>query len=87
MIISIISWIVFGFLVGLLARFLMPGRQPMGIAATTILGVIGSFVGGAVGNMLAGYDALRLNPTGFIGSLLGAILVLALVGFARRHTA
>lgn len=83
--IAILSWIVFGLVVGLIARALVPGAQPMGISGTILLGVAGAFVGGLVGNLLAGYPALHVHAAGFIGSVLGAILVLVLTTFATRR--
>jgi len=88
MVMTILTWIVFGLVVGFIARAIMPGRQSMGLVATTILGVVGSFLGGFVGNLLTGGELLELNAAGFIGAVLGAMLVLAIAGFAgrRRHT-
>ncbi len=86
MLLMIISWIVFGFLVGLIARAIYPGSQPMGLLMTTVLGVIGSFVGGTVANLIAGNRVLDLHAAGFVGSLLGALLVLALASMSRRRT-
>lgn len=85
MVVLILTWIAFGLLVGLMARAIMPGRQSMGLIATTLLGVVGSFLGGLVGNLLVGYEVLRLHPAGFIGSVLGALLVLVLVGMSGRR--
>ena len=53
MLLMIVSWIVFGFLVGLIARAIYPGSQPMGLLMTTVLGVVGSFVGGTIANLVA----------------------------------
>ena len=50
---AFIGWIVFGFVIGVIARFLMPGPQPMGIILTTVLGVAGSFLGGYLGSHAA----------------------------------
>ncbi len=73
------GWIVFGFVAGLIARAVMPGTQKMGLIATTLLGVAGSFLGGFVWNMLSpGRDAFALRPVGFIGSVLGALLLLVI---------
>jgi uncharacterized membrane protein YeaQ/YmgE (transglycosylase-associated protein family) len=73
---AIISWIVFGLIVGALARFVLPGSDPMGWLATLILGVIGSVVGGFIGNLLWGAGDGGFQPGGFFLSLLGAILLL-----------
>ncbi|MEQ1506127.1 MAG: GlsB/YeaQ/YmgE family stress response membrane protein [Myxococcota bacterium] len=85
---AIIVWIVFGLVVGLLARALMPGRQPMGLVMTTVLGVVGSLLGGFIGSMLTGYPYDGgLHGAGFVGSLLGALIVLGLVtAVARSRT-
>ena len=84
---SIVAWLVFGLVIGALARFLVPGRQPMGMVATIGLGVAGSFLGGIVANALTGVPLLTLHPAGFIGSLLGAIAILAItVAVMRRRT-
>jgi uncharacterized membrane protein YeaQ/YmgE (transglycosylase-associated protein family) len=77
---GILLFIVFGFFVGLIARALMPGRQAMGIGMTTILGIVGSFVGGLLGNLIAGRQVFDLTSAGFIGSLVGALLVLLAIG-------
>jgi uncharacterized membrane protein YeaQ/YmgE (transglycosylase-associated protein family) len=86
---SIVVFIIIGFLAGLLARAIVPGRQSMGLLATTLLGIVGSFVGGLLGSMISSRgNILDLHPTGIIFSTLGAIVVLLLVGFAsRRRTA
>jgi len=84
----ILGWILFGLIAGAIARALMPGRQPMGIIMTIILGIIGSFVGGAVANALQGGSLTDPVPAGWIGSILGAILVLFIYGMVvgRRTT-
>lgn len=85
MLITILTWIVFGLVVGFIARAVVPGAQPMSLPATVLLGVAGSFIGGLVGNLLAGYPPLHLHAAGFIGSVLGAILVLVVMTFATRR--
>lgn len=80
---SIIMAIIIGFIVGLVARFLMPGRDPMGFILTTLLGIVGAllatFVGQAMGWYAAGQSA------GFIGAVIGAIIVLAIFHMFRRR--
>ncbi len=78
---GIIAWIVFGFVVGLIARALVPGRQSMGFIMTTLLGVAGALIGGVVASALWGGSATRFEPAGFIGSLVGAIVLLVIAGF------
>lgn len=75
MITSILGWIIFGLIVGALARFVVPGPDPMGLLATIGLGVAGSFVGGFLASLLFGGDA-GLQPASFIGSFIGAILLI-----------
>ena len=77
---GIILFLVFGLVVGLIARAIMPGRQSMSLPMTTGLGVVGSFLGGAVGSMLSGRPLLEFNTSGLIGSVLGALVVLFAVG-------
>jgi uncharacterized membrane protein YeaQ/YmgE (transglycosylase-associated protein family) len=79
--------IIFGLVIGVIARLLMPGPQPMGIILTAILGIAGSFLGGAMGNLLDGKNPLaEPEAAGWIGSLLGACLILFLYGkWQQRH--
>ncbi len=76
---GIIAWIVFGFIVGLIARAVVPGRQGMGLVMTILLGVAGSLVGGLVASALAG-SATGFQPSGFIGSFIGAVVLLLIAG-------
>lgn len=83
----ILGWIVFGLVAGAIARLLMPGRQPMGMILTTVLGIIGSFVGGVIGNAFRGVPLNEPVPAGWIGSIIGALLVLFIYGMvANRRT-
>jgi uncharacterized membrane protein YeaQ/YmgE (transglycosylase-associated protein family) len=79
----VVSWLVFGLVVGLLARVLYPGPQSMGLFATALLGIVGSFVGGALGNFVVGVDILTPHPAGIVASIIGALLVLALLSLQR----
>jgi uncharacterized membrane protein YeaQ/YmgE (transglycosylase-associated protein family) len=74
----ILGLIVIGLIAGALARFLVPGRDPMGIGATIVLGIVGSFVGGFLADVLFRSDTADrgLSPAGIIGSVIGAIIVL-----------
>ena len=75
---AVISWTVFGLIVGLLARFLLPGKDPMGLIATILLGIAGSIIGGFVGSYVLGSGSATggFNPAGFLFSLVFAILLL-----------
>lgn len=67
-----------GFVVGLLARAILPGTQSLGIVLTAVLGIAGSFAAGFVGQALGWYQAGQ--GAGFIGSVLGAVVLLFVVG-------
>jgi uncharacterized membrane protein YeaQ/YmgE (transglycosylase-associated protein family) len=84
---AIIEWIIFGFVVGVIARFLMPGPNPMGLIVTTLLGVAGSFVGGYLGTMIKGHPLDSSEPSGWLGSIAGAIILLLIYRFTRPRTA
>jgi uncharacterized membrane protein YeaQ/YmgE (transglycosylase-associated protein family) len=73
----IIGWLLVGLLAGALARLLMPGRDPLGCFGTALLGVVGSFVGGFLYELIA-YHKATLHRSGLIGSVVGAMLVLLL---------
>jgi uncharacterized membrane protein YeaQ/YmgE (transglycosylase-associated protein family) len=82
---SIVLFIIFGFVVGLLARALLPGRQSMGLLGTTLLGIVGSFVGGVLVSLVTHQRVTDFNTAGLIGSIVGAIVVLAIASsFSRR---
>lgn len=73
---GIIGWIVFGLVVGALAKLVMPGRDPGGCLVTILLGVAGALVGGFVGRSLGLYGPAE--PAGFVMATLGAIILLAI---------
>jgi uncharacterized membrane protein YeaQ/YmgE (transglycosylase-associated protein family) len=84
--VTIISWIILGLIAGAVARLLVPGPDPMSIPATILLGIAGSFVGGFLGYVLFGKDLGEgaLQPSGIIGSIVGAILLVLVVRATRR---
>ena len=83
---GILMFIVFGFVVGLLARAIMPGTQKMGILATSLLGIAGSFVGGLLVALVTSNRVTDLNTAGVIGSVVGALIVLfAMTRFSSRR--
>ncbi len=73
---SFIAFIIVGLIAGALARLIMPGRDPMGIIATIILGIVGSLIGGLIGMAIWRNDNNGFQPGGILLSILGAILVL-----------
>lgn len=75
---GILLFIVFGLIVGVLARAILPGDQKMGLLMTAILGVAGSFIGGFLASLISDQRVGDLNTAGLIGSVIGAILLLAL---------
>jgi uncharacterized membrane protein YeaQ/YmgE (transglycosylase-associated protein family) len=81
----IIGWILFGLVVGIVAKFLMPGRDPGGFVITTILGIVGALVGGFLGRAVGWYGPS--DPIGFVMAVIGAIVLLALYRFTMRRTA
>lgn len=72
---SLIWTAIIGLIVGLVARFVLPGRDPMGLIMTAILGIAGSFIGTYLGRMLFGG---RNYTAGFIMSVIGAVVLLFL---------
>jgi uncharacterized membrane protein YeaQ/YmgE (transglycosylase-associated protein family) len=76
----IISLIVIGLIAGALARLVVPGRQDLSIGGTILLGIVGSFVGGFLGYLIFHKDSQDgfFQPSGIIGSVIGAIIVLLL---------
>lgn len=84
---AIVTWIIFGAIVGVIARFLMPGRDSMGWVGTIVLGIIGSFVGGFLAQLLfAGNAALPPPTSGWIGSIIGALVVLAIYRYTQGRS-
>ena len=75
---TIIVMLIVGLIAGALARLLVPGKDPMGIGATILLGIVGSFIGGFLGYVLFHKDAQNgfFQPSGLIGSIIGAIIAL-----------
>jgi uncharacterized membrane protein YeaQ/YmgE (transglycosylase-associated protein family) len=83
----ILLWILFGLVVGVIAKLLTPGREPGGFVVTTLLGIAGALVGGFLGRLIGLYPSYQATG-GFFMSILGAVLVLvvynALVGRRAR---
>jgi uncharacterized membrane protein YeaQ/YmgE (transglycosylase-associated protein family) len=82
---GILSWIVFGLVVGIIAKLLMPGRDPGGFIVTILLGIAGALLGGFLGRAMGFYGPSE--SAGWLMSILGAVVLLLLYRFvARRRT-
>jgi uncharacterized membrane protein YeaQ/YmgE (transglycosylase-associated protein family) len=74
------GYLVFGLIVGLVARAILPGEQKMGLIRTALIGCGGSFVGGLIGKLLFG-----VPWSGFVGSVAGAMLLMLIFGASNRR--
>jgi uncharacterized membrane protein YeaQ/YmgE (transglycosylase-associated protein family) len=85
--VGVLGWIVFGLIVGAIAKLVMPGRDPGGFIVTILLGIAGALIGGYIGRVAGWYGPN--DGAGFLMSILGAIILLALYRmlFARRPVA
>ena len=83
---EIVWTIVIGFVVGVIAKFLMPGKnEPKGFILTTILGIIGAFAGTFLGQLVGIYDSGQ--QAGFFGQTVGAIVLLVIYGMVMKRKA
>lgn len=81
--ISLLIWLILGFLAGYLAKLILPGADRGGVVLTTILGIVGAVVGGFIGTlvgypMVSNFDNIGSSLPSFISSIIGAIVVLVL---------
>lgn len=81
---GILAWIVFGLLAGVLAKFIMPGRDGGGVILTTLLGIGGAVVGGFIGTQLGWGDVSGFNVRSFGLAIGGALLVLGVFRMLRK---
>ena len=83
---GILSWIIFGLIAGIIAKLLMPGRDPGGCVITMVLGVAGAFVGGFLYRLVTGTEVLffGFDFRSFAIAVLGAIVVLAIYRLVLR---
>ena len=81
---GILSWILMGLIVGVIAKLVMPGPDPGGIFLTILLGIGGAFVGGYVGSFLGLGSVTGLNPGSLLLSVGGAVLILILHRIIRK---
>jgi uncharacterized membrane protein YeaQ/YmgE (transglycosylase-associated protein family) len=80
---EILSWIVFGLVIGIIAKVLMPGKDPGGFIVTTLIGIAGAMIGGFIGQTMGFYG--EGQTAGWIMSILGAILLLVLYRMLVRR--
>jgi uncharacterized membrane protein YeaQ/YmgE (transglycosylase-associated protein family) len=83
-IVHIIGWIIFGLVVGIVAKFLMPGRDPGGFVITALLGIVGAVAGGFVGRLVGWYG--EGDPVGFIMAVVGSIILLVIYRYTFGRT-
>jgi uncharacterized membrane protein YeaQ/YmgE (transglycosylase-associated protein family) len=81
---GILSWIVMGLIVGVLAKFIMPGKDPGGLIITIVIGIAGAFVGGFVGSRLGLGTVTAFNAGSILVAIGGAVLLLILYRLLRR---
>jgi uncharacterized membrane protein YeaQ/YmgE (transglycosylase-associated protein family) len=85
--VGVLGWILFGLIVGVVAKFVMPGRDPGGFILTIVLGIVGAVLGGMMGRAMGFYR--EGEPAGFLMSIVGAVVVLLIyraVSGRRRLT-
>lgn len=80
---GLLGWILFGLIVGVLAKLVMPGRDPGGVIVTMLLGIVGAVLGGYIGRALGLYRTDE--PAGLVVSTIGAIIVLAIYRAVARR--
>jgi len=80
---EILSWIVFGLVIGIIAKVLMPGRDPGGFIVTTLLGIAGAMIGGFMGRAMGLYG--EGQTAGWLMSILGAVVLLAIYRMLVRR--
>ncbi len=77
---GILGWIIFGLVIGALAKLVMPGKDPGGIIVTMVIGIVGAILGGFIGQAMGLYGPN--DPVGFLMALLGAIALLVIYRMA-----
>ena len=79
---GIIGWLLIGLVAGAIGRLLLPGRDPMGCLSTIAVGILGSFVGGALSSLVFEHE-LVLHPSSLLGSVVGAMVLLLVLRLFR----
>jgi uncharacterized membrane protein YeaQ/YmgE (transglycosylase-associated protein family) len=88
-ILHIIWMLILGLIVGLIARLIVPGSQPLGLIATSLLGIVGAYVGGTLGSLVFPPHKFTVTPPinhSFLGALVGAVLLLFIYKAAKSRT-
>ena len=88
MVLHIIWMLVLGLIVGLVARFVVPGSQPLGLIATAILGIVGAYIGGTLGSVVFPPHVFTITPPikhSFLGALVGAVILLLIYRAVRSR--
>lgn len=89
MILHVIWMLILGLIVGLVARLIVPGRQPLGLIATALLGIVGAYVGGTLGSVVFPPHQFTVTPPinhSFLGALVGAVLLLFIYKAVKSRT-
>ncbi len=89
LVLNILGMILLGLIVGLIARLLVPGKQPMGWIATALLGIVGGYVGGTLGSVVFAPHKLDFRPPiqhAFLGALVGAVILLVIYKMVTSRT-
>jgi uncharacterized membrane protein YeaQ/YmgE (transglycosylase-associated protein family) len=88
-ILHIIWMLILGLIVGLVARLIVPGSQPLGLIATSLLGIVGAYVGGTLGSVVFPPHQFTVTPPinhSFLGALVGAVLLLFIYKLVKSRT-
>ena len=83
---GILGWILFGLIVGAVAKLLMPGNDPGGFIVTILIGIVGAFIGGFVGNTIAGRGLSGFSVWSIILAIVGAMLLLWIYRMVTRRS-
>lgn len=90
MIMHIVWMLILGLIVGAIARLIVPGKHNMGLILTAVLGIVGGYVGGTLGSLVFSPHQFTVTPPinhSFLGALVGAVVLLLIVGFVKGRTA
>ena len=82
--VNILGWVIFGLIVGVLAKMLLPGRDPGGIIVTILIGIVGAFLGGFLGNLITGTGLSGFSPWSILLAVLGSLLLLWIYRMSTR---